>query len=127
MRGLLKNAPEAGKGSRPVIISLPTANGKVERFSVYSAPVIEKSMADRYELGSYSGTGIDNPYKQIRFSTAPNDFQSKLFDATTGKYEFIEPYQQGKECIWRIFHYFFAFLNIEYLNQYFDKKKNYNF
>lgn len=91
VRQLLKDAPEAGKGGSPVIISLPTANGKVERFSVYSAPVVEKSMADRYGLGAYSGVGIDNPQKQIRFSTAPNDFQSMIFDASTGKYEFIEP------------------------------------
>lgn len=97
IRALLKNAPEAGNGASPVIISLPTADGKIERFSVYSAPVVEKSMADRYELGAYSGVGIDNPHKQIRFSTAPNDFQSMLFDATTGKYEFIEPINKEKD------------------------------
>lgn len=97
LRGLLKNAPEAGKGANPVVISLPTTDGKIERFSVYSAPVVEKSMADRYELGAYSGVGIDNPNKQIRFSTAPNDFQSMLFDTNTGKYEFIEPVNKEKD------------------------------
>ncbi|PIF46164.1 putative secreted protein (Por secretion system target) [Chryseobacterium sp. 52] len=97
LRGLLKDAPEAGKGASPVIISLPTADGNIERFSVYSSPVVEKSMADRYELGAYSGVGIDNPHKQIRFSTAPNDFQSMIFDAVTGKYEFIEPITKEKD------------------------------
>ncbi|MDN3692831.1 M12 family metallo-peptidase [Chryseobacterium tructae] len=96
LRELLKNAPEAGQGS-PVIVSLPTTDGKIERFSVYSAPVVEKSMAERYQLGAYSGVGLDNPTKQVRFSTAPNDFQSMLFDIKTGKYEFIEPINKKKD------------------------------
>ena len=54
-------------------------------------------MADRYELGAYSGIGLDNPHKQIRFSTAPNDFQSMTFDTDTGKYEFIEPINKEKD------------------------------
>ncbi|MBT2619153.1 reprolysin-like metallopeptidase [Chryseobacterium sp. ISL-6] len=97
LRELLKNAPEAGKGATPVVISLPTTNGRIERFSVYSSPSVEKSMADRYELGAYSGVGLDNPSKQIRFSTAPNDFQSMLFDTKTGQYEFIEPINKEKD------------------------------
>nr|WP_315034325.1 zinc-dependent metalloprotease family protein [uncultured Chryseobacterium sp.] len=96
LRDLLKNAPEAGKGS-PVVVSLPTTDGKIERFSVYSAPVVAKSMAERYQLGAYSGVGLDNPSKQIRFSTAPNDFQSMLFDTKTGQYEFIEPINKEKD------------------------------
>jgi hypothetical protein len=64
---------------------------------VYSSPSVEKSMAERYELGAYVGIGLDNPNKQIRFSTAPNDFQSMLFDTTTGKYEFIEPINTAKD------------------------------
>ncbi|MEN5307459.1 reprolysin-like metallopeptidase [Chryseobacterium cucumeris] len=97
LRNQLKNAPEAGKGGSAVIVSLPTADGRIERFSVYSSPVVEKSMADRYELGAYSGIGLDNPHKQIRFSTAPNDFQSMTFDTDTGKYEFIEPINKEKD------------------------------
>ncbi|CAI8809759.1 reprolysin-like metallopeptidase [Chryseobacterium sp. IT-36CA2] len=96
LRELLKNAPEAGKGS-PVVIYLPTTDGRVERFSVYSSPVMEKSMADRYQLGAYSGVGLDNPSKQVRLSTAPNDFQSMLFDTKTGLYEFIEPINKEKD------------------------------
>jgi hypothetical protein len=96
LRELLRNAPEAGKGS-PVVVSLPTTDGRVERFSVYSSPVVEKSMAERYQLGAYSGVGLDNPSKQVRFSTAPNDFQSMLFDTKTGQYEFIEPINKEKD------------------------------
>lgn len=97
LRNQLKNAPEAGKGGNAVIVSIPTADGRIERFSVYSSPVVEKSMADRYELGAYAGIGLDNPHKQIRFSTAPNDFQSMTFDTDSGKYEFIEPINKEKD------------------------------
>lgn len=96
LRATLKNAPEAGTGGAPIVVSLPTTNGKIERFSVYSSPTVAKSMAERYELGAYSGVGIDDPNKQIRFTTAPNDFQSMLFDFNTGKYEFIEPVNKEK-------------------------------
>lgn len=97
LRETLKNAPEAGTGGAPIVISLPMANGKIERFSVYSSPTVAKTMAERYQLGAYSGVGIDDPNKQVRFSTAPDDFQSMLFDAKTGKYEFIEPINKEKD------------------------------
>ncbi|WP_347216432.1 hypothetical protein [Chryseobacterium sp.] len=97
LRAILKNAPEAGKDAVPVEVSIPTTDGRIERFSVYSSPVMEKSMADRYQLGSYSGVGLDSPNKQIKFSTAPNDFQSMIFDTNTGKSEFIEPVTKDKD------------------------------
>lgn len=96
LRELLKTAPETGKGN-PIVVSIPTTDGKIERFSVYSSPVVAKSMADRYDLGAYSGVGLDNPTKQVRLSTAPNDFQSMLFDTKTGQYEFIEPINKEKD------------------------------
>lgn len=97
LRAILKGAPEVGKDAVPVVVSIPTTDGKVERFSVYSSPMMEKSMAEKYQLGSYSGVGLDNPNKQIRFSTSPNDFQSMIFDSNTGKHEFIEPMNKEKD------------------------------
>ena len=93
IRAQLQNAQLTGKDSKPVIINVPTLNGKIERFKVYSLPVVVQSLADRYQLGSYVGTGIDDPEKYIRFSVAPNDFQSMIIK--NGVYEFVEP--QNKE------------------------------
>ncbi|WP_313100626.1 reprolysin-like metallopeptidase [Epilithonimonas sp.] len=93
IRTQLQNAQPTGKDSKPVIISVPTLNGKIERFQVYSLPVVVQSLADRYQLGSYVGTGIDDPEKYIRFSVAPDDFQSMIIK--NGIYEFVEP--QNKE------------------------------
>ena len=94
MRSTLANAQETGKNAVPVEVKIPTLDGKVERFAVYSAPVVVKSVADRYQLGSYVGVGIDNPTAYVRFSVAPNDFQSMM--VRNGKYEFIEPQNTSK-------------------------------
>lgn len=93
LRSQLADAQPTGKNSKPVIINVPTLNGKIEKFAVYSLPVVVQSLADRYQLGSYVGTGIDDKEKYIRFSVAPNDFQSMIIK--NGVYEFIEP--QNKE------------------------------
>lgn len=90
----LKNAQETGANSKAVEISLPTLDGKVERFSVYSFPVVVKELADQYQLGSYVGVGIDDPSKYLRFSVAPNDFQSMI--VKNGVYEFVEPVNDSK-------------------------------
>ncbi|MGH1519730.1 reprolysin-like metallopeptidase [Chryseobacterium sp. JK1] len=89
LRSQLKNAQEMGANAAPVVISLPNINGKIERFNVYSFPVVVKELADKYELGSYVGTSVDDPTKYLRFSVAPNDFQSMVIHGDN--YEFIEP------------------------------------
>jgi len=94
MRNDLKNAQETGSNAKAVEISLPSVKGKIERFAVYSFPVMAKELADQYELGSYVGVGIDDPSKQIRFSVAPNDFQAMI--VKDGYYEFIDPLNSDK-------------------------------
>lgn len=94
IRSTLANAQETGKSAKPVEIKLPTLNGKIERFAVYSAPVVVKSIADRHQLGSYVGIGIDDPSAYVRFSVAPNDFQAMMLK--NGVYEFIEPQNASK-------------------------------
>jgi len=89
IRTQLLTAPEIGKGTGSATISIPTLEGKIERFAVNSFPVIDQELAGQYQLGSYVGVGIDDPTRYIRFSIAPNDFQSMII--TNGKYEFIEP------------------------------------
>lgn len=95
LRHLLKDAVETGKGAKPVIVSLPTAEGKIEKFAVYSNPVMEKSLAERHQLGSYVGAGIDDPSKYIRFSTAPTEMESMII--RNGVFQFIEPISADKQ------------------------------
>ncbi|KIC64603.1 reprolysin-like metallopeptidase [Chryseobacterium taiwanense] len=99
LQSQLKNAQEMGANATPIIISLPTLSGKIEKFSVYSFPVVVKELADQYQLGSYVGVGVDDPNKYLRFSLAPNDFQAMIIG--DGGYEFIEP-QIGDKTIYEV-------------------------
>ncbi|SHK04585.1 reprolysin-like metallopeptidase [Epilithonimonas mollis] len=94
VRSQLSEAKETGKNSKPVIINLPTLDGKIEKFAVYSLPVVEKSMADRYQLGSYVGVKTDDPTVYVRFSVSPYDLQAMML--RNGQYEFIEPLNKEK-------------------------------
>ncbi|GAA4149324.1 zinc-dependent metalloprotease family protein [Chryseobacterium ginsenosidimutans] len=98
IRGQLRGAQEMGPNAKPIEISLPTLRGKIEKFAVYSFPVMSKDLADQYQLGSYVGVGIDDPSKYLRFSLAPNDFQSMVINK--GQYEFIEPTKGDKTVYW---------------------------
>ncbi len=92
---LLKNAEETGANAQAVTIQLPTAEGTIEKFAVYSNPVMEKSLAEKYGLGSYVGIGIDDPSKYVRFSTSPTEMQSMII--TDGIFQFIEPITTDKK------------------------------
>ncbi|MDR6466160.1 reprolysin-like metallopeptidase [Chryseobacterium sediminis] len=95
LREMLKNAEETGKNARPVIISLPTVEGKIEKFAVYSNPVMDRSLVEKYQLGSYVGVGVDDPSKYLRFSTSPIDMQSMIIK--DGVFQFIEPISADKQ------------------------------
>jgi hypothetical protein len=90
----LKNAQETGPNAKPIEIVLPNLRGKLEKFAVYSFPVMAKELADQYQLGSYVGISVDNPNKFLRFSVSPTDFQATTFD--NGYYEFIDPQDAAK-------------------------------
>ena len=92
---LLKNAEETGAHAKAVTIQLPTAEGNVEKFAVYSSPVMEKSLAEQYGLGSYVGVGIDDPAKYLRFSISPTEIQSMIIK--DGIFQFIEPITSDKK------------------------------
>jgi len=100
IRAQLANVQETGKNSKAVIINLPTLDGKIEKFAVYSLPVVERSMADRYHLGSYTGVKADDPTVYVRFSISPYDFQGMMF--RNGQYEFIEP-QNKEKTVYGVF------------------------
>ncbi len=94
LRSQLANAQESGFNAKPVYISLPNLKGKLEKFAVYSFPVMVKELADQYQLGSYVGVGVDNPEKYLRFSISPKDFSSMVI--SNGSYEFIDAQNADK-------------------------------
>ncbi len=96
----LASASLVGSGGAAVEITLPTLSGKEERFAVYSSPVAEMSLVEKYGLGSYVGIGMDDKRKIVRFSLTGNDFQALIIKDE--KYEFIEP-QNTEKTVFGIF------------------------
>ena len=99
LRSQLANAQETGANAKPVYISLPNLKGKLEKFAVYSFPVMVKELADQYQLGSYVGVGVDSPGKYLRFSISPKDFSSMVIN--DGSYEFIDA-QNAEKTIYGV-------------------------
>lgn len=92
----LNSASLRGINHAPIIVYVPTSEGKIERFSVYHAPVMDEEIENTYELYSYAGIGIDDTNKYIRFSISPNQFNSMIMD-NTGIIQLIDPYTTDGE------------------------------
>ena len=94
LQNQLSTAQRMKEGNDGVEISIPTIDGKTERFKVFSFPVVVDELAAKYQLGSYYGISVSDPTVTVRFSIAPNDFQSMMF--RNGVSEFIEPANTDK-------------------------------
>jgi len=88
----LQNAPSRGAGDiSNVIISFPNSEGKLEKFRMYEASVLEPELAERHpELQSYVGQGIDNPSSSIYLSTTMFGLHTVTRSANGTSY--IDPY-----------------------------------
>lgn len=92
----LKSSVLRETNQAPTIVYVPTSEGKIERFSVYHAPVMDEEIENKYELYSYAGIGLDDTNKYIRFSISPNQFNSMIMD-NTGTIQLIDPYTTDGE------------------------------
>ena len=77
-----------------VVISIPNADGKLERFQVYEASNFDAELQAQFpQIRSYVGAGIDDKYAVLRMSLDPRGIQTMVLRA--GKpAEFMEPYSQ---------------------------------
>ncbi|WP_374399757.1 reprolysin-like metallopeptidase [Flavobacterium sp.] len=77
-----------------VVISIPNADGKLERFQVYEASNFDAELQAQFpQIRSYVGAGIDDKYAILRMSLDPRGVQTMVLRA--GKpAEFMEPYSQ---------------------------------
>lgn len=77
-----------------VILSLPNAEGQMERFRVYENSIMDPVLAAQYpDIKSYIGIGIDNPTSTAYFSSSPLGFKSMVLGADA-QAVFIEPFSQ---------------------------------
>ncbi len=89
----LNNAParRANAKDSNIVLSIPNADGVLERFSIYENPTMDPALAARFpEIKSYIGIGIDNPTLTAYFSVSPLGFKSMVIGADRSTV-FIEP------------------------------------
>ncbi len=61
------------------IISVPNAEGQIERFRLVDAPVMDPALAARYPgIRSYAGKGVDDPTASIRCDMSPRGFHGMI-------------------------------------------------
>ncbi|WP_320815991.1 reprolysin-like metallopeptidase [Flavobacterium sp.] len=82
------------RNSKGVIISLPNAEGVLERFEVFEASNFDADLQAQFpEIRSYAGNGIDDKFARLRMSINPKGINTMVHRADKGS-EFMEPYSQ---------------------------------
>jgi chitodextrinase len=89
---LAKSPKRSASAKATNIITLPNAEGELERFSIYENSNMDPALAARYpEIKSYIGIGLDNPTSTAYFSMSPLGFKSMTISADKSA-SFIEPF-----------------------------------
>lgn len=100
LRNSVETAPYEFSGqSSNVIVSMPRPDGTLERFTVYSSPVMEDGLAAQFpDIRTYAGQGIDDPQASLRFDITPIGFHAQVL-SNDGSY-YIDPYAQVSDQLY---------------------------
>lgn len=75
-----------------VIISIPNAQGQMEKFEMVEASNFDKKLQAQFpEIRAFSGRGITDKAATLKLSISPQGIQTMVFRTATEN-EFIEPY-----------------------------------
>jgi subtilisin-like proprotein convertase family protein len=88
------NAATDRFGSNPtsVVISIPNAEGKLERFKVLEASNFDSELQAQFpDIRSYVGQGLDDKYAKLRMTIDPRGVNTMVTRADKAA-EFMEPY-----------------------------------
>ena len=82
MKNILERAPmeTAVSAARSTqIISIPNAEGVMERYTIVQSPVMDAALSAKYPgIYSFTGKGVDRPNSIIRFSMGMGEFQAMV-------------------------------------------------
>ncbi|MFN0277157.1 MAG: reprolysin-like metallopeptidase, partial [Pyrinomonadaceae bacterium] len=85
-----------GTPGRSTVISLPNADGFLERFEIYEASNFDAELQAKFpEIRAFSGRGITDKYAMLKLSISPEGIQTTLFRAES-QIEIIEPFSQDR-------------------------------
>ena len=89
---LLATAPQRFTTPSNTIIEFPTNNGKIQKFRVYEASVLDDLLQAQYPtIRSYTAQGIDDPSAIARFSYSDSGLNVMISSANYGTI-YIDPY-----------------------------------
>ena len=89
---LLTASDRFAENRTSAVISLPNAEGKLERFRVYEASNFAPELQAQFpEIRSYVGQGIDDKYARLRLSINPRGINTMVSRADKPS-EYMEPY-----------------------------------
>ena len=104
LRDELSSIVDSKSGS--TVISLPNADGSIERFEVFEASNFEPELQAKFpEIRAFSGRGLTDRYATVKLSTSPQGVSGTVFRAASnnlvnvgdGETEFIEPYSADQK------------------------------
>lgn len=80
-----------------VLISFPNANGELQSYKIYEAPVMHSDLSQKHpNIKSYIGIGTDDRTAMIRFSITIFGFHGMILSSKTGTV-YIDPYTTDLE------------------------------
>lgn len=91
---LAKSPNRFSRSNSATIISLPNAEGTLEKFRVYENSNLDPALQAKYpQIRSYIGIGIDNPTATAYFSLSPLGFKAMTLNSDKSA-SFIEPFSK---------------------------------
>ncbi|WP_419868224.1 reprolysin-like metallopeptidase [Chryseobacterium sp. CT-SW4] len=95
LKQTLKKAPSASSNTKGVVVTIPGADGKLERFQVWEFSNMAPELQEKYpDIRSYVGKGVGNSKSYLRFSLSPVGFSSMVTKPEGS--EFIEAYTEDR-------------------------------
>ncbi len=99
----LIKAPNRFSSDSNVIIDLPVANGELQSFKVYNAPVMAKELQDKYpDIQSYVAQGLEDKTATARISVTKAGVHVSI---SSGNFStiYIDPYTSDK-LVYAVYH-----------------------
>lgn len=92
LKATLATAPLRGTGAQGILVQLPDADGALQAYRVFKAPVIAPGLEAKYpDIQSYIGQAVAKPSTVVRFSMTLYGLHAMILTAGNGTH-YIDPY-----------------------------------